>query len=194
MFIFLIIPHRPSLFNINTIYTVIYSTSCLGFCGYNEIIRCACGICAKRCRKAMLSSPCAGFTPIVTLLYQYSLSFAWNTVRYLESGWSSSCQNAGLKSIFENTFAPLSLALICSCFRMGRFDRSVNGFIHIASVEGHTNGGIRFRCDNCVWDQWCWFCWWMPFDYIFGLPFFQSLSQSVPSGDTELVELGRQLV
>lgn len=59
---------------------------------------------ANRGWRAMLSSPCAGFTPVVRRLYRYSLSFAWKTVKYLDSGCSSSCENADLKSIFKNTF------------------------------------------------------------------------------------------
>ena len=43
-------------------------------------------------------------------------------MRYLESGSSSSCQKADLRSIFEKTMAPCSFALMSSCLGIGRFD------------------------------------------------------------------------
>ena len=36
--------------------------------------------------------------PVVRRLYRYSLSLAWKTIKYLESGCSSSSQKADLKS------------------------------------------------------------------------------------------------
>ena len=44
---------------------------------------------------------------------------AWNTVSYLDDSSSSVCQNADLKSIFENHLHPASFALMSSCCGMG---------------------------------------------------------------------------
>ena len=49
--------------------------------------------------------------PIVSHLYLYSLSLAWNSVTYLEESSNSIYQKADLKSIFEKIVQTASLDL-----------------------------------------------------------------------------------
>ena len=63
-------------------------------------------------QRATFCSACECESPIVRRLYQYSLSLAWNTVRWREFSASSICQKADFKSIFEKTLATESFALM----------------------------------------------------------------------------------
>ena len=76
-------------------------------------------MCANTGLCATFNSPCAGFIPMVSLLYRYNRSFVWNSVRYRESGCNSICQNALLKSILEKNLHPANFALTASCLGIG---------------------------------------------------------------------------